>query len=89
MVLAAFGVKIGRVSVWRDVQELGQSRQKECNWQPVRVLGVDGAYVRGWRETQPVMVAVNMGNGQPVAIGKIDEKEIVSRRVSDSVKNFV
>ena len=74
-VFAAFGVKIGRMSVWRDVQELGQSRQKECKWQPVRVLGVDGAYVRGWGETQPVLIAVDLGTGQPVAIGKIDEKD--------------
>lgn len=74
-VFAAFGVKIGRMSVWRDVQELGQSRQKKCMWQPVRVLGVDGAYVRGWGETQPVLIAVDLGNGQPVAIGKIDEKD--------------
>ena len=75
VVFAAFWVKIGRMSVWRDVQELGQARQKECKWRPVRVLGVDGAYVRGWGETQPVLVAVDMGNGQPVAIGKIDEKD--------------
>jgi transposase-like protein/DNA-directed RNA polymerase subunit RPC12/RpoP len=74
-VLTVFGVKIGRMSVWRDVQELGQSRQKEMKWRPVRVLGVDGAYVRGWGETQPVLVAVDMGTGQPVAIGKIDEKD--------------
>lgn len=74
-VFAAFGVKIGRMSVWRDVQELAQSRQKACKWQPVRVLGVDGAYVRGWGETQPVLIAVDMGNGKPVAIGKVDEKD--------------
>ena len=73
-VFNAFGVKIERMSVWRDVQELGQSRQKEMKWRPVRVLGVDGAYVRGWGETQPVLVAVDLGNGQPVAIGKVDEK---------------
>ena len=74
-VFTAFWVKIGRMSVWRDVQELGLVRQKESKWQPVRVLGVDGAYVRGWGETQPVLVAVDMGNGKPVAIGKIDEKD--------------
>ena len=86
-VFAAFGVQIGRMSVWRDVQELGQVRQKECKWRPVRVLGVDGAYVRGWGETQAVLIAVDLGNGQPVAIGKIDEKD--PKAVTEFLKPLV
>lgn len=74
-VFDAFGVKVGRMSAWRDVQELGLVRQKEGKWHPVRVLGIDGAYVRGWGKTQPVLVAVDMGNGKPVAIAKVDEKD--------------
>ena len=30
-------------------------------WKPVRVVGLDGAYVLGWGEKQPVLVAVNLG----------------------------
>jgi len=42
-------------------------------WQPVRVLGLDGAYVRGWGDTRPVVVAVDLGTGQPVALGAVNE----------------
>jgi len=41
----------------------------------VRVLGVDGAYVRGWGNTQPVLVAVDLGTGEPVMVGYVDEKD--------------
>lgn len=50
----------------------------------MRVLGVDGAYTcpgeqcqggRGWGKTQPVLVAVDMGTGQPVTVGYVDEKD--------------
>lgn len=40
-------------------------------WQPARVVGVDGAWLRG----QGVMVAVDLGDGQPLAIAAIDEKD--------------
>jgi transposase-like protein len=74
-VFAAFQVRTSRMSAWRDVQEQAQSQQKRQEWRPVRVLGVDGAYVRGMGETQAVLVAIDMGNGQPVAIGKVEEKD--------------
>ena len=74
-VLGVFGVGVAAMTAWRDVQEAaGQLRQKR-KWQPVRVLGIDGAYVRGWGETQAVVVAVDLGTGQPVAIGCLDEKD--------------
>jgi hypothetical protein len=38
--------------------------KKRKQWQPVRVVGLDGAYVQGSRETQPVLVAVGMGTGR-------------------------
>lgn len=74
-IFGAFQVPISRMSAWRDVQEQAQSERKGREWRPVRVLGVDGAYVRGWGETQPVLVAVDLGNGQPVALGHLDEKD--------------
>ena len=73
-VFAAFGVRLGRMSAWRDVQAQAQQAQKVRQWQPVRVAGVDGAYVRGWGDTQPVLVVVDLGTGDPVALGQVDEK---------------
>lgn len=71
----AFGAEIERMSAWRDVQEHARELGKARKWKPVRVMGVDGAYVRGWGKTQPVLVAVDMGTGQPVTVGSIDEKD--------------
>jgi hypothetical protein len=45
--LSGFGVKLGRMSIWRDVQAQAERNEKERYWKPVRVAGVDGAYVRG------------------------------------------
>jgi transposase-like protein len=72
-VFAAFGVGIGRMSAWRDVQELAAQHRSRRKWQSVRVLGLDGAYVRGWGRTHPVLVAVDLGTGQPVALGYVNE----------------
>jgi transposase-like protein len=74
-VFAAFGVELARMSAWRDVQEQAGQRKKQAQWEQVRVLGLDGAYVRGWGGTQAVLVAVDLGNGQPVALGAVDEKD--------------
>lgn len=71
----AFGLKIERMSAWRDVQVYARQLEKERHWQKVRVLGVDGAYVRGWGKTQPVLVAVDLGTGQPVTVGYVEEKD--------------
>jgi transposase-like protein len=73
--LSAFGVKLGRMSAWRDVQDQAEHYRRARHWHPVRVLGVDGAYVRGWGGTQSVLVAVDLGSGDPVAIGYMDEKD--------------
>lgn len=72
--LAPFGVKLSHMSVWRDLQAQTDLLEKRRRWQPVRVLGLDGAYVQGWdKRKHPVLVAVDLGRGQPVAIGYIDE----------------
>jgi transposase-like protein len=75
IVLDFFGVKLSRMSGWRDVQE----RSGQLFWQQihkkVRVIGLDVGYVRGMGETQPVMVAVDMGDGLPITIGYVDEKD--------------
>lgn len=71
--LAPFGVKLSHMSVWRDLQEQADRQEKRRHWKPVRVLGLDGAYVRAWGEVRPVLVAVDLGNGEPVAVGYVDE----------------
>jgi len=72
--LTPFGVQLSHMSVWRDLQAQAQQVEKQRRWQPVRVLGLDGAYVHGWdKRKHPVLVAVDLGQGQPVAIGYIDE----------------
>lgn len=72
--LAAFSVPLSHMSVWRDLQEQADLLEKQRHWRPVRVLGLDGAYVQGWdKRKHPVLVAVDVGRGQPVAIGYLDE----------------
>ena len=73
--LSAFGIALSRMSIWRDVQQRAAQLERERFWKPVRVLGLDGAYVRGWGKTQPVLVAVDMGTGEPVTVGYVDEKD--------------
>lgn len=71
-VFQAFGVRLSRMSGWRDVQAEGEEIQRRTKWKQARVVGVDGAWLNG----QGVMVAVDMGDGQPLAIGAIDEKDM-------------
>lgn len=73
LVCGGFGIRLGRMSGWRDVQEKAKELHHRRAWGKVRVLGVDGAYVRGWGGIQPVLVAVDLGSGQPVALGYVDE----------------
>lgn len=63
------------MSIWCDLQQRAEQLGRERFWKPVRVLGVDGAYVRRWGKTQPVLVAVDMGTGEPVTVGYVEEKD--------------
>ena len=73
MVLSAFRITLSHTTVWRDMNEATQKLSRQRQWKPVRVLGLDGLYPLGWGKKQAVLVAVDMGNGQPVAIGYVDE----------------
>lgn len=72
-VLAVFRVGISRMSAWRDAQEQAGELKRSRMGKPVRVLGLDGAYVRAWGKVRPVLVAVDLGEGKPVNIGYVDE----------------
>ena len=71
LILTGFGILLSHMSSWRDVQKEGCILQRRIEWQPARVVGVDGAWLRG----EGIMVAVDMGSGQLLSIGKIDEKD--------------
>ncbi len=88
--LSAFGVTVSHMTVWRDLQEQAKLMEKRRRWQPVRVLGVDGVYPLGKGRKCPVLVAVDLGNGQPVAIGKVDESnpQAVKRWLEPLVKRL-
>jgi transposase-like protein len=56
------------------MQEQAGELSKRRQWQGVRVLGVDGLYPLGWdKRKHAVLVAVDMGSGQPMALGYVDE----------------
>lgn len=61
------------MTIWRDVQASAQKIKKHNQSKKVRVLGLDGAYVLGWGEKQPVLVAVDLGSGEPLTLGYINE----------------
>ena len=53
-ILSVWKVWLEHMSVWRDVQAEAGKRQKYNQKKSVRILGLDGAYVLGWAEKQPV-----------------------------------
>jgi transposase-like protein len=71
----AFGVMISRMTTWRDVQRRAKEIRARWKKEKVRVVGVDGAYVRGWGKTQPVLVVMDLGTGKPITVGYVDEKD--------------
>ncbi len=71
--LSGLNISLCHMSVWRDAQAEAQQRQKRSQWKRVRVIGLDGAYVLGWGEKQAVLVAVDLGSGEPIAIGYVNE----------------
>ncbi|HEX2991702.1 MAG TPA: transposase [Anaerolineales bacterium] len=63
------------MTIWRDVQAATHALQKHKQWKAVRVVGLDGAYVLGWGDKQPVLVAVDLGTGEPLAAGYVNEHD--------------
>jgi len=74
-ILSGLKIELCPMTVWRDTQEQEEKLRQRNQWKPVRVLGLDGAYVLGWGDKRPVLVAVDMGEGQPVAVGYINEHD--------------
>ena len=75
LILSGLHVLVSFMTIWRDVQEEARKLKKHNHWKPVRILGLDGASVLGWGEKQPVLVAVDLGTGQPLTLGYVDEHD--------------
>jgi transposase-like protein len=73
--LSGLGIMQCWMTNWRNTQEQQEKLSRHTAWKGVRVLGLDGAYVLGWGEKRPVLVAVDLGEGQPVAVGYVDEHD--------------
>jgi transposase-like protein len=71
--LAPFGVKLSHMTVWRDLQEQADRLEKRHYGKPVRVLGVDGVYPLVKGKKPAVLIAVDLCDGRPVAVGQVDE----------------
>jgi hypothetical protein len=89
LILSGLQVLISFMTIWRDVQEEVRQLKKRNQWKAVRILGLDGAYVLGWGEKQPVLVAVDMGTGEPIAVGYVNEydPQAVKRWLQALVQN--
>ena len=73
LILSGLKVKLSHMTIWRNVQTEAQIQKQQRFWKPVRVMGLDGAYVLGWGDKQPVLVAVDLGTGEPLALGYVNE----------------
>lgn len=71
LIVSVFGVSLSHMSGWRDVQAAGQQIRRKLKWKPARIVGVDGAWVNG----KGIMAAVDLGDGELLALAAIDEKE--------------
>jgi transposase-like protein len=71
----AFGLRVAHITSWRDVQAYASQIRHRRGQKRVRVLGIDGAYVLKKGKVSPVLVAVDMGDGQLLEIGYVDEKD--------------
>lgn len=83
LALLAFNIELSHMSVWRDLQEQADLLKKRRQWQGVRVLGVDGAYPLLKGKKVATLIALDLGTGQPVAVGQVDEAN------PEAVKRFL
>ena len=75
LILSGLQVRLSFMTIWRDVQAAAHQIHRTNRWKPGRIVGLDGATVLGWGEKQPVLVAVDLGSGEPLAVGYVDEHD--------------
>jgi transposase-like protein len=73
-IVSVFPVALSHTSVWQDVQAQAAVLKRRLP-RRVRVLGIDGVYPKLRGQEQPVVVAVDLGTGQPLALGALHEKD--------------
>ena len=73
-ILSVFPVILSHTNIWQDVQVQAAALKRRLP-RRVRVLGIDGVYPKLGGQERPVVVAVDLGTGQPVALGAINEKD--------------
>jgi hypothetical protein len=74
--LSGLGIVLCPMAIWRDARKQAGQLQPGNQWKKVRVLGVDGAIVLGLGEQRPVLVAVDMGGGEPVALSYVSDYDL-------------
>lgn len=75
LILSGLRVRLSFMTIWRDVQAAAHQTQRANCWKPGRIVGLDGAYVLGWGDKQSVLVAVDLGTGEPLALGYVNEHD--------------
>jgi transposase-like protein len=75
LILSGLRVHVSHMTIWRDVQAEAETIRKRKQWKPIRIAGLDGAYGLGWGEKQPVLVAVDLGTGDLLAVGYVNESD--------------
>ncbi len=71
--LSGLRVGLSHMTIWRNVQAVAHKIQRDNRWKRGRMVGLDGASVLGWGEKQPVLVAVDLETGEPLAVGYVNE----------------
>lgn len=75
VLLEQFGIRAGRMTVWRDIRAVGEQVKQAAAGGKVRVLGVDGFRVRVRGQGRGMVVALDMGEGLPVVMLEVDETD--------------
>ena len=86
-ILSAFGVTLAHMTVWRDAQAMAKCLKPDMSRRQVRVLGVDGFYTRLKGKPRGIILAVDLGTGQTIALAQIEESD--ARAVAEWLRPLV
>jgi transposase-like protein len=72
----AFALTLSHMTVLRDVRALAGELRHQRQARRVRVLGLDGAVTRIAGQEVGLVVAVDLGSGEPIAVAAIEERNV-------------
>lgn len=75
-ILSSLLIRLCPMSIWRDAQARAEEIQRSNAWRKVRLVGVDGAAVLGWGEKRSVLVAIDLGTGEPLKLAYANETDL-------------